>query len=445
MPFPCRKTISRSMTKLQYHLPTVRLAVLLLTSASLSVSAIAAQLPNIVIIYADDLGLRRPVVLQPEGGLPDAAARPDGRRGHPLHRRPQPVDDLLAVALRPLFRPADLPLHRAGRRSLRGARRAELPETRHAHPRRHAAEEGIPHRASSASGTSGSPGSTRTASGSAAASRTRCSSTTKRARRWSTARTRAASTNRSSPRTARRPIRSTSTSRTAWCPCPPTSATRARHLPNPGGKWRWDNDEGWMAPGYEFVKADLLFYDKTRAVHHRAPEEAPGEALLRGALDPDRPRAGPAGTGIQRRDQGRPPRRLRPRTRRPGRPAARPAQGARDRRRHARPLQRRQRRRDRARRLDAAGPRPRSRRRMAGHEARRLGGRPPRSVHRPLAGTDPRRPGLRPDDQHHRHLRDPRVGRRLRASRRRGDGQLRHAAGDARHAGRRQADPARTC
>lgn len=35
-------------------------------------------------------------------------------------------------------------------------------------------------------------------------------------------------------------------------------------LPNPGGKWRWDNDEGWMAPGYEFVKADLLFYDKTR-------------------------------------------------------------------------------------------------------------------------------------------------------------------------------------
>ena len=35
-------------------------------------------------------------------------------------------------------------------------------------------------------------------------------------------------------------------------------------LPNPGGKWRWDNDEGWMAPSYEFVKADLLFYDKTK-------------------------------------------------------------------------------------------------------------------------------------------------------------------------------------
>ena len=34
-------------------------------------------------------------------------------------------------------------------------------------------------------------------------------------------------------------------------------------LPNPGGKWRWDNDEGWMAPGYDFLEADLMFYDKT--------------------------------------------------------------------------------------------------------------------------------------------------------------------------------------
>lgn len=37
------------------------------------------------------------------------------------------------------------------------------------------------------------------------------------------------------------------------------------NLPNPGGKWRWDNDEGWMSPGYRFVDADLLFYDKTVA------------------------------------------------------------------------------------------------------------------------------------------------------------------------------------
>lgn len=45
-------------------------------------------------------------------------------------------------------------------------------------------------------------------------------------------------------------------------------------LPNPGGKWRWDNDEGWMAPGYEFINADLLFYEKTRAfiTEHRAEQ-----------------------------------------------------------------------------------------------------------------------------------------------------------------------------
>lgn len=34
--------------------------------------------------------------------------------------------------------------------------------------------------------------------------------------------------------------------------------------PNPGGKWRWDNDAGWMAPGYQFVDADKLFYAKTK-------------------------------------------------------------------------------------------------------------------------------------------------------------------------------------
>ncbi|HYW78539.1 MAG TPA: arylsulfatase [Thermoguttaceae bacterium] len=46
----------------------------------------------------------------------------------------------------------------------------------------------------------------------------------------------------------------------------PSPASQRHHrdsLPNPGGKWRWDNDEGWMAPDYHFVDADLLFYDKT--------------------------------------------------------------------------------------------------------------------------------------------------------------------------------------
>ncbi len=46
-------------------------------------------------------------------------------------------------------------------------------------------------------------------------------------------------------------------------PSPASLRHKRNNLPNPGGKWRWDNDEGWMAPDYRFVDADLLFYDKT--------------------------------------------------------------------------------------------------------------------------------------------------------------------------------------
>lgn len=46
-------------------------------------------------------------------------------------------------------------------------------------------------------------------------------------------------------------------------PVPASERHIRDNLPNPGGKWRWDNDEGWMAPGYNFMEADLMFYDKT--------------------------------------------------------------------------------------------------------------------------------------------------------------------------------------
>ncbi len=57
-------------------------------------------------------------------------------------------------------------------------------------------------------------------------------------------------------------------------PIPASQRHKRESLPNPGGKWRWDNDEGWMAPGYEFIKADLLFYEKTREfiTEHRKEE-----------------------------------------------------------------------------------------------------------------------------------------------------------------------------
>ncbi|MEM1067512.1 MAG: sulfatase-like hydrolase/transferase [Planctomycetota bacterium] len=60
-------------------------------------------------------------------------------------------------------------------------------------------------------------------------------------------------------------------------PVPADRRHRRASLPNPGGKWRWDNDEGWVAPGYQFVEADLLFYEKTKAfiTDHRSerPEQ----------------------------------------------------------------------------------------------------------------------------------------------------------------------------
>ena len=54
-------------------------------------------------------------------------------------------------------------------------------------------------------------------------------------------------------------------------------------LPNPGGKWRWDNDEGWKSPGYDFINADLLFYEKTKAFitdHRRKIPDKPFFAVL---------------------------------------------------------------------------------------------------------------------------------------------------------------------
>lgn len=54
-------------------------------------------------------------------------------------------------------------------------------------------------------------------------------------------------------------------------------------LPNPGGKWRWDNDEGWRPPHYDFVGADQLFYRKMKSFitsHHKAQPQTPFLAVL---------------------------------------------------------------------------------------------------------------------------------------------------------------------
>lgn len=64
---------------------------------------------------------------------------------------------------------------------------------------------------------------------------------------------------------------------------PASERHKRDHLPNPGGKWRWDNDEGWMSPGYDFLNADLLFYEKTKSFiteHRKTSPDQPFFAVL---------------------------------------------------------------------------------------------------------------------------------------------------------------------
>lgn len=61
---------------------------------------------------------------------------------------------------------------------------------------------------------------------------------------------------------------------------PATKRHRSDTLENLGGKWRWDNDEGWMAEGYRFVDADLLFYEKTEEFIRSHCEETPGKPFF---------------------------------------------------------------------------------------------------------------------------------------------------------------------
>lgn len=64
---------------------------------------------------------------------------------------------------------------------------------------------------------------------------------------------------------------------------PASQRHQPQTLPNSGGKWRWDNDEGWMSPGYRFVDADLLFFDKTMQFireHRQHTPQQPFFAIL---------------------------------------------------------------------------------------------------------------------------------------------------------------------
>lgn len=63
-------------------------------------------------------------------------------------------------------------------------------------------------------------------------------------------------------------------------PIPASKRHKSANLPNPGGKWLWDNDEGWMAPGYNFMEADLIFYEKTRRFITEHRKNAPNKPFF---------------------------------------------------------------------------------------------------------------------------------------------------------------------
>ncbi|MBK1829922.1 arylsulfatase [Verrucomicrobiaceae bacterium R5-34] len=66
-------------------------------------------------------------------------------------------------------------------------------------------------------------------------------------------------------------------------PKPANHRYNPENTPNPGGKWRWDNDAGWVAPDYQFVGVDELFYAKTKnfiTQHRETRPEQPFFAVL---------------------------------------------------------------------------------------------------------------------------------------------------------------------
>ncbi|MEM7015660.1 MAG: sulfatase-like hydrolase/transferase, partial [Verrucomicrobiota bacterium] len=66
-------------------------------------------------------------------------------------------------------------------------------------------------------------------------------------------------------------------------PVPADRRHKRDNLPNPEGKWRWDNDEGWMSPGYDFINADVLFFKKTKKFiteHHQKSPDQPFFAVF---------------------------------------------------------------------------------------------------------------------------------------------------------------------
>lgn len=192
-------------------------------------AATAAAQPNILLILADDLGygacalLQRPI----EGRY--AAPRPARRAGNALHRHAQSGHRLHADTIQFDDR-SDGVSCTQWRQGFRWRRRAVAHRTGAAHARRCCARTATPRHAS-ASGTSVSRSSTKTASLSATTASRPCGAwifpVASKAGRWTTA-----STSSSAPRAARRRTGSTPSSKTTACPCRRPAHLIKRNYPN---------------------------------------------------------------------------------------------------------------------------------------------------------------------------------------------------------------------
>ncbi len=61
---------------------------------------------------------------------------------------------------------------------------------------------------------------------------------------------------------------------------PASKRHKRSELPNPEGKWRWDNDEGWKSKDYRFLDADVLFLEKTLDFISKHREQTPDRPFL---------------------------------------------------------------------------------------------------------------------------------------------------------------------